>query len=196
MEKLIYLENNSLPDDLCKEIIEMFENEHEHSYDGITAQGLNKDIKDTKDFVIPNDDKWGKIINVLTKEIQRNLNFYIKSMIIDLPDYNLFSRNFLYENSFQIQRYTKNVGKYLYHHDHDIRFDKNDHRVITYLWYLNTVDEGGETELWKTIKIKPEEGKLLLFPASWTFPHSGLMPKSNDKYIITGWLYENRDINK
>ena len=102
-------------------------------------------------------------------------------------------KNFLYENSFQIQRYRKNVGKYIYHHDHDIRFDQKDHRVITYLWYLNTVEEGGQTELWKTIKIKPEEGKLLLFPASWTFPHSGLMPESNDKYIITGWLYENRE---
>ena len=190
MEKLIYLEKNSLPNELCKEIIEMFEND-DSQYEGVTAAGLNKDIKDSQDLVIPMNDKWSKIVEVLTKELHRNLNLYIKSLKTDLKDYAIFSKNFLYENSFQIQRYQKNVGKYIYHHDHDIRFDQKDHRVITYLWYLNTVEEGGETELWKTIKVKPEEGKLLLFPASWTFPHSGLMPKSNDKYIITGWLYEN-----
>jgi len=190
MEKLIYLEKNSLPNELCKEIIEMFEND-DSQYEGVTAAGLNKDIKDSQDLVIPMNDKWSKIVEVLTKELHRNLNLYIKSLKTDLKDYAIFSKNFLYENSFQIQRYQKNVGKYIYHHDHDIRFDQKDHRVITYLWYLNTVEEGGETELWKTIKVNPEEGKLLLFPASWTFPHSGLMPKSNDKYIITGWLYEN-----
>jgi len=194
MEKLIYLDNNSLPNELCDEIIEMFENENENKYEGVTAAGLNKNVKNTMDFVIPNNDKWNKILEVLTKELHRNLNLYINLLKMDLKDYNIFSKNFLYENSFQIQRYTKNEGKYIYHHDHDIRFDQKDHRVITYLWYLNTVDEGGQTELWGNTKIKPEKGKLLLFPASWTFPHSGLMPKSHDKYIITGWLYEN--INK
>jgi len=191
MEKLIYLEHNSLPNELCEEIIEMFEND-DSQYEGVTAAGLNKDVKNTKDLRIPNNDKWNKILEVLTKELHRNLNLYIKSLKTDLNDYSIFSKNFLYENSFQIQRYIKNEGKYIYHHDHDIRFDQKDHRVITYLWYLNTVYQGGETEIWKNIKIKPEQGKLLLFPASWTFPHSGLIPESNDKYIITGWLYENR----
>ena len=35
---------------------------------------------------------------------------------------------------------------------------------------------------------KPKQGSLLLFPATWTYPYSGSMPISNDKYIITGWL--------
>jgi hypothetical protein len=32
-------------------------------------------------------------------------------------------------------------------------------------------------------------GKLLLFPASWVFPHRGKMPISEDKYIVTGWFH-------
>ena len=51
------------------------------------------------------------------------------------------------------------------------------------------MDEGGETQFWDNYKVKPQKGKLVLFPASWTYPHSGLMPISHDKYIITGWIY-------
>lgn len=189
MDNLIYLEENSLPNELCEEIIHMFENE-DGCYEGVTAAGLNKNVKDTTDFVIPNNEKWKKILDILTKELYRNLKLYIKLLSKDFENYSIFSNSYFYENSFQIQRYRKNVGKYVFHHDHDIRIGQKDHRVITYLWYLNTVDEGGQTAVWTNIKVKPEMGKLLLFPASWTFPHSGLMPISNDKYIITGWLYE------
>ena len=68
---------------------------------------------------------------------------------------------------------------------------KKKYRVITFIWYLNNVEEGGETEFWKDYNIKPTTGKLVLFPASWTFPHRGKMPISDDKYIITGWIYLN-----
>ena len=69
---------------------------------------------------------------------------------------------------------------------------------LTYIWYLNDVIEGGETEFFGNYKIKPEVGKLVLFPACWSFPHCGLMPISSNKYIITGWLYLsfNEKLNK
>jgi Rps23 Pro-64 3,4-dihydroxylase Tpa1-like proline 4-hydroxylase len=41
-----------------------------------------------------------------------------------------------------VQRYIKNEGRYVYHDDSNINFDKKEYRVITYLWYLNTVEEG------------------------------------------------------
>jgi len=72
------------------------------------------------------------------------------------------------------------------------RNDKLSHRIITYLWYLNDVEEGGET-LFHNFKIKPKTGSLLLFPATWTYKHSGAMPISNDKYIITGWVWINEN---
>jgi hypothetical protein len=85
-------------------------------------------------------------------------------------------------------KYDKNEGKFVYHDDFSMVNDMKMHRVLTYLWYLNDVDEGGETEFCGDFKIKPTEGKLILFPASWCYPHKGIMPLSNDKYIITGWL--------
>jgi hypothetical protein len=89
----------------------------------------------------------------------------------------------------QIQRYTKLKGRYIYHQDFLTEWKTKKFRVITFLWYLNDVEKGGETEFWGTHRIKPEAGKLLFFPATWTYPHRGMMPISNDKYIITGWIY-------
>jgi len=63
-------------------------------------------------------------------------------------------------------------------------------RMLTFLWYINDVEEGGETQFWKNVKIKPTVGKLVLFPASWTYPHKANIPISHDKYVITGWIYD------
>ena len=88
-----------------------------------------------------------------------------------------------------IQRYTKNIGKFVYHDDSLIEVENNQTRIITFLWYLNDIDEGGETVFSDKFAIKPTRGKLVLFPANWSYPHCGKVPLSDDKYIITGWVY-------
>ena len=61
-------------------------------------------------------------------------------------------------------------------------------RVVTYMLYLNDVDEGGETEfLYQGVKLKPETGKLVFFPTGFTYPHRGNPIYKGEKYIITGW---------
>jgi hypothetical protein len=57
------------------------------------------------------------------------------------------------------------------------------------MWYLNDVNEGGETLFFEKYSIKPQKGKIVIFPAEWFFQHKGKIPISNDKYIITGWIY-------
>ena len=62
---------------------------------------------------------------------------------------------------------------------------------MAYILYLNDVDEGGETHIIfdkKDINIKPEAGKLLIFPANFCFPHEGKKPISNSKYILVGFV--------
>ena len=198
-----YINKNSISKELCKTIITMFDSD-KNKYEGLTLGGLNKNVKDTQDLIIPNApnktgyDKWSKIHKFLEKELSKNIKEYIK--ILDemvnnhekentTIGYRTFENNILTHQSFVIHRYTKQIGRYIYHNDFVSDFEEKKYRVITYLWYLNTVEEGGETEFWGTHTIKPETGKLLFFPASWTFPHRGKIPLSHDKYIITGWLY-------
>ena len=61
-------------------------------------------------------------------------------------------------------------------------------RVMAYTLYLNSVEEGGETEfLYQGVKIKPEPGKLAIFPAYYTHPHRGNPIYKGLKYIVSGW---------
>jgi hypothetical protein len=183
-ESFIQEFDNSLPDMLCDEIIQMFEME-EYRYVGVTLGGVNPNVKDTTDFMIPkNDSKWKKIEECLNKELNRCLSIYFNNVITD------GTRNTLNVKNFMIQKYLKKEGKYAIHDD--FMTLKNEYRVITFLWYLNDVNVGGETSFWKGKKnIIPKKGKLLLFPASWCYAHEGKMPISNDKYILTNWFYTN-----
>lgn len=193
MNEYIYQQNCVLTKEFCNTIIRYY-NDSNDTYDGCTFSGMNKDIKDTRDLKIPKnppkDSQWTNINRILYESLYANLLIYLKKINPDPGSYRIFSTNRLTETLFMIQKYQQNKGKYIYHNDS--QFESTQYRVITYIWYLNDVEEGGETEFWGTYRIKPEKGKLVLFPASWTFPHCGKMPISDDKYIITGWLYIER----
>jgi len=193
--------NNSLSFNICDKIISYYE--ESDKYKGVTVGGLNKTIKDTTDYIIPFKStictQWDEINDVLTEELQKNIKHYIskinnKANYTSENNYGVEYRHLNNEvrvfNNFMIQKYEKGIGKYVYHQDGLTDIKNNGNRVITYLWYLNDVEEGGETEFFGDFKIKPEKGKLLLFPANWAFPHRGNRPVSSHKYIITGWFYE------
>lgn len=62
-------------------------------------------------------------------------------------------------------------------------------RVVTWMFYLNDVEEGGETEfLYLNKRIHSKTGRLVIWPASYTHAHRGNPPLSQSKYIITSWL--------
>lgn len=199
MEELIYINKNSLSRELCEEIIEMFENNelcNKIKSKGCIVSGVNTLVKDTYDVCLPinsDDNEINNVIDVLARELNTNIfkyNEFLKKYNINIEK-NTF---FLQYETFQIQKYIKNIGKFTYHEDSMIDFNEYKYRVFTYLWYLNDVEEGGETEfLNNKIKVKPEAGKLILFPACWTFPHKGHMPISNNKYIVTGWVFINQN---
>lgn len=61
-------------------------------------------------------------------------------------------------------------------------------RHLTFMTYLNDIERGGETEyLYQNLKVKPQKGLTLIWPAGWTHPHRGIPAVDEDKYIVTGW---------
>ena len=61
-------------------------------------------------------------------------------------------------------------------------------RHLAFQTYLNTVQDGGETEfIYQQYKCKAVKGKTLIWPVDWTHSHRGIISPTEDKYIITGW---------
>ena len=200
LENYLYINKNSLSNEICIDIINLFESEKKSA--GITRGGYRPHVKDTLDFQIPTKNvnkpsHWMKIRELLEKELTNNVQKYVKyidtntTITEDSNEPCKVLGDVVSFETLQIQKYKKLEGKYIYHPDFVSDWQDKKFRVITYLWYLNNVEEGGETEFWGKYRIKPETGKLLLFPATWTYPHRGMMPISNDKYILTGWIYNN-----
>ncbi len=97
---------------------------------------------------------------------------------------------------FTVQKYDKGQGGYHYWHSEiypQLPHNEPLHRVLALLYYLNDVEEGGETEFhYQDISAKPTAGSLVIFPAGFTHSHKGHIPISNDKYVVTAWLMFNR----
>jgi hypothetical protein len=174
-------------DKLCNDITKFFENNKNLQKQGVFGGGkANLKVKSTIDIAInPNDLKNPKykIFNQYIGELHKcfleyqNQWPFLKTMIknIDIP-------------SFNIQKYSK--GDH-FTHMHSERTSLNTlHRLFAWMTYLNNVDDGGQTNFSHYgIKIKPEIGKTLIWPAEWTHAHSGEILKSGTKYIITGWMH-------
>ena len=90
-------------------------------------------------------------------------------------------------SDYSVRVYYKGQGKFLEHVDQSA--GPNVIRTFGIILYLNTVDEGGETDFMDyKLKVKPEAGKLVIFPCNYLFRHEGTIPLSEDKYIITSFL--------
>ena len=65
-------------------------------------------------------------------------------------------------------------------------------RMLTWMIYLNNAKCG--TRFYHPRKdIKAKEGRLVIWPAGWTHPHSGITPNKGEKYLMTGWWKFYRD---
>ena len=81
-----------------------------------------------------------------------------------------------------------------WHHDGEIgsgilqsNGESNINPFIQVIFYLNTLQEnqGGCTEFIDGKRVRPETGKVLIYPCSWTFPHKGGEVLYGYKYICT-----------
>ena len=91
----------------------------------------------------------------------------------------------VYEN-IKIQKYEPGQSYFGWHCE-STGYEGNNDTILVFSTYLNTIKKGGETAFfYQKEKIKPMEGKTILFPSFWTHTHKGNITKET-KYIITGW---------
>lgn len=185
----IHIEEKLLSKEICVDIIEIFDKE-EKLGDARTIGGVKKDVllaQSCHSSNLYDNPKWKNIECFVLKETTKALDRYISKLNKRIVNYTTFSE--VERNGFNMNKYSVDTsGRYSYHTDRFVEPETDLERVITFIWYLNDVLEGGETEFNGNIKVKPETGKLLMFPSTWTYPHSSLPVVSNNKYIIVGWF--------
>ena len=188
----IYEAPNALAEDKCKYLIQYFEdNKNLHGHGVVGNNTVNKNVKNTTDVILnpntTNDPKIHEIIAHINELFDIHTNIYFTKLKIL---YNVDAPKF-FTTTYKMQKYYTNQGFFRNHTDFNAwspggTTADSGYRVFAYMFYLNTVDEGGTTSFFNHQSIKPDVGKLLFFPAEWFFMHGGNIPTSNDKYIITG----------
>jgi hypothetical protein len=178
----IYEIDRALEPDVCREMIRRFEANPDQQYPGRIGQaGLEAEsIKKSTDLRISGCDDWRDIDSMLSKSLVTRFNELAR-------EYPFFAANSFKDIGYNLQR---TLPGEFYHWHVDGGPGPFSERQLVAIWYLNDVPgPGGETEfpLQQTV-IKPQEGKLLLFPPFWTHVHRGAVLEQGVKYIATTWI--------
>ena len=159
-------------------------------------------------FELSNKKHLGKAGPNVNEKVKKTVDVTIRPSDLNNPDYKVFNDFLLilnslfseYKNNWDILSYLNlsissfNIQKYEqgghYQKVHTERMSLGSmHRVFAWMIYLNDVDDGGCTYFPHfDLRIKPEKGKLLIWPAEWTHAHCGELVNSGHKYIMTGWI--------
>jgi len=170
---------------LCDEIIEMFEkNSDKHVPGMLNKVGIDKERKVTVEIPVrPIDIKRtnNKLLTEYFEYLSNCVDEYCSKWDV-LKNFKKF-----HIGVFNLQKYELGGHFSFPHMERDSM--STQHRYFAFMTYLNDVDEGGETIFpYYDISIKPKKGTTLIWPSDWTHTHYGDVVKSNEKYIITGWI--------
>ena len=178
--------DNVLSPNLCDKIIKKFESHPEQH----VATYLENHRSFTEINLNQNQSEWAEELQVLIGTMQMYLKRYKQDVGVDDRSW---PKQHGYEE-LRMKRYLPNSKDYFKFHV-DVNDYSSARRFLVYFWYLNDVDEGGETGFQLNrnteakLKIQPRTGKLLMFPPLWTHPHVAYPPISSAKYIIGGYLH-------
>lgn len=171
---------------LCDKLIEYHKTsptkEPGLAYDDNAGEFIeNKKIKDSVDV--------GLQINTEEYELYVNELINICNQYTEQFPYSSSSIKWGLLEKINIQYYPPGGGFHQWHCERSSGVYPSSSRHLVFMTYLNTIVDQGETEFWhQKIKVKPEKGLTLIWPADWTYTHRGIASPTQDKYIITGWI--------
>ena len=128
----------------------------------------------------------------LNEELHKVICKYLLSAVdhyrFNIKSFYTFAPRNLYFEHFRIKRYISEDADQFDTHV-DVTDVSNECRYLSFMWYLNDVVNGGETEFAELdLKIRPKIGALIMFPPIWMFPHKGHLLNSGKKYLLSTYL--------
>ena len=163
----------------CKHIIEELEySQHEQSNNKLKCQiafteinvNMFSDWKEYSDIIFP---KLRQVVDKDTKDV-------------NIDSLKQWPEKFGFEQ-IRFKKYEPNNEDEFQTHV-DVTNYNSARRFLVFFMYLNNNDGGETTFPDYDISVKPEAGKLILFPPFWTHEHRGVTLQKGIKYIATTWI--------
>jgi hypothetical protein len=177
MKWFIRVFDHALPFPFCEELILYFEHNSAHHVK-TELEGIRKFTE------LSLGEKEARFQTTLIEAQERVLKQYREDCGIQATQ---FPPVYGFE-TFRIKRYLPNSGEEFGPHT-DVGDHASARRFIAFLWYLNDVQEGGETLFPVCGKVIPKQASVLVFPPLWTYLHQGLPVISGPKYIISSYCH-------
>ena len=92
-------------------------------------------------------------------------------------------------DGYNIQKYEEGEGYFSKHCEVDGP-SYSISRMLVWMLYLNNAKSGTRfyyPDQTQNKVVNAKRGRMVLWPAYWTHPHSGVTPNKGAKYIATGW---------
>lgn len=201
LKDFIKIYDNSVPKEWCQKIITAFDTDDEHHIKSSIGSGGTDDYREAIEMNctkrVPDSIKWMTLMRVMNHHAAQSYKRYRSDIEKDgFPKDQLFKTVTL--EQWRMHRY--DIGKHYYKQHIDSIESTSAIRMLVLLYYLNTVKEGGETSFdtieyeesnlhWKKMKVKPVEGRLVIAPTWFGYPHSAEIPISNTKYMIKTYIH-------
>ena len=172
-----------IDDNICDNLIKLFNDNKEFHCAGGVGDKVDKKAKISTELIMsPNEFAETSSGREYLIELQNCLEKYKK-------EYDESDIVFPYriEENVKIQYYKPGQGFWDYHKENNGRpiYMK---RHLVYMTYLNDVtDKGGTQFKYQKKTFKAKKGVTLIWPAIWTHTHRGVVSKTQEKYIVTGW---------
>jgi len=169
----------SLTADDCKEVLsEFFINQDNHTK-------VKTEYKTSTDLVSKFSERNTNIL------LSKSINLIYTSLLGALEEYtNLYPelkelvKKWIIDDKFNFQFYNPGEG---FHHWHTENIpDRN--RLLVWTIYLSSLEDGGTEFSCFNHTEKCIAGKIIIFPADWTFTHRSQISNTGFKFIATGWI--------
>lgn len=168
--------------DTCNKIINLFEDCYANGeHTGFQIENIDANQIERKDIAGYFTNDYNKEIKLLNTWLQIAFDLY-------LSEYNIIIS--LESKEVKIHKVATFSGGYHLWHSEQGQTEMTAKRVLAWMIYLNDVnDNEGETEfLYQGIKVKPEAGKIVIWPAAFTHQHRGNPVYKTEKIYATGWF--------
>ena len=180
LNDFIHIYENALESDVCDFLVSLFEqtsDKHERFE--------NEGKPNFTQFNLTENKEISSEVNQVHNHIIKNV-FTYRDKYYEFIDTRVFPKDHAFEQ-FRIKKYNPG-GEDRFDTHVDVLDYSSARRFLSFMWYLNDVQSGGET-VFKDMIIQPKKGTLLVFPPLWLFPHKGNAPISGPKYIMSTYLH-------